>query len=661
MSVRFELVDFCKPQNVDAEFEPYGSYTKVTTAVPHNHTVGDIVDFTLTGANSVGVYEVVNVLDPYCIVINIGSLTTTGTFSVPNILEASPLGYDKTSYVTEFFEDNLFYRTTLNGRLQFTGKDYEWLKDKTSGCCQVNLRVYDCGGIKYKGLIDRNGLWDDCNCTFDAEVRPLDKYECLLSDEKINWLSCGDSVSAGWIWDVNWEFITIDNVTVLPPNEFPNITSGIGSQWSPIFAMPLTNATNTNNTTLLGREFTYRPCCDVDGAIRLNNAGWTQTGSCINGFQKFTRPLSESTGESGRDLVVLVSDFVTFSNSCTQPANTWLAYDNSGSGQTFSGCWYIDNAFFQNNNTFYNGRRFSEILDCYLCGRIKSVHSDFFEINPIGDAPGYVAGINYVTGQPNVLADLLIFATSSIAERFDNFGNTNIPTIGLASEKTFQEMMDQLKSQFDVYWFIDEQCRLRIEHRCYFEDNIIVDLSAKCLTYQYDNERKKKEVFEFNQASETDWTDKTIEYKRDCLQGEIGVQADCTINDIIHIRYNAEELRDSDAITFMVAQDFNGGLFQVLQEQAQYSGLTLPNAHLSWSNLIPNYHRKNRAFEYGCVNGCEVQFESSKERETELSCEGCCLDIPIRAAQALTKLGTANIISITELNGRNVYQYKLKV
>lgn len=665
--VRFELADHCKPKKVDATASSYSSNTQITVDVSHGYIKGDRAKFKTSGGAVFEEYTVLSVIDKYSFVIDMPTYSGTGEACIPLVRDAQPLGYSDTTYITELEENQAFYRTKLNGRLTFTNGDFEWLKDRLFGCCSVHLRVYDCDKVKYIGLIDRKGVWDECRCTFAADVRPYDKYECFLSENKVNWLACGDAVQAGYNWTPNWEFAIVDNASILPSPgpQFPDINIGIGSKWSPIFALPTTNGNNTNNTTLHARSYVYRPCCDTASQGRLVSAGWVKTGDCVNGYQKFTIPVSSEMGLSGVELVAEVSDYVIFSHTCTHPTGTWLALNSGGSSDShlYRGCWYINNNFFKNILTLNNGRHLKDVLECFLCGGVSEVVSDFFEINPPGDAPNYVTNINYVTGGTNQLVDLLIFPTSAVAERFANFDSTFTPTIGAVSEKTFVEFMEQLRVMFDVYWFIDSRCRLRIEHRSYFKNVFLLELSDKkyCAPYEYDIRKTKKETWSYDGSIATDWNPNTIEYKRDCLQEESGHVADCTITDLIYIRHKYPELRDSEGIVIVAGLDLNGGLYSIRKEFTEITNIEHPNAHLSWANLLPRYHRENRAATYACLNGCDVIFPHSKERIMEITYQGCCVDLPERLLQVNTPLGSGDLLSITEFNGKNYYKIKVRV
>ena len=88
---------------------------------------------------------------------------------------------------------------------------------------------------------------------------------------------------------------------------------------------------------------------------------------------------------------------------------------------------------------------------------IEGVRSDFFGWDAPGDAPGYVAGENYVTGEVTQTEGLMMVQKSDVMDP----SASNPATIG---EMTFKEFMSMLRIMFDCYWDIDANGYIRIEH-----------------------------------------------------------------------------------------------------------------------------------------------------------------------------------------------------
>lgn len=112
-----------------------------------------------------------------------------------------------------------------------------------------------------------------------------------------------------------------------------------------------------------------------------------------------------------------------------------------------------------NNRLYENCRNFDECLEyvsTQTCNEIQGVVSDFFQINPEN-----VSAINYVTGTENLYTEMAFGSMQDIKEP--------IPAIETSFETvTFRQLMDELRILFNVYWFIDENENVRIEHITYF-------------------------------------------------------------------------------------------------------------------------------------------------------------------------------------------------
>ena len=69
--------------------------------------------------------------------------------------------------------------------------------------------------------------------------------------------------------------------------------------------------------------------------------------------------------------------------------------------------------------SYIRNRALEDVLQLFidqLCPTLGIIRSDFFEINPPGDAPGYVSGENYVTGTTNKVNYLLLAQKSDIID-----------------------------------------------------------------------------------------------------------------------------------------------------------------------------------------------------------------------------------------------------
>lgn len=104
---------------------------------------------------------------------------------------------------------------------------------------------------------------------------------------------------------------------------------------------------------------------------------------------------------------------------------------------------------------------------------IQGIISNFFQINP--------DGVFYIPGITNYWENMAFGSLSDIQEPIPS----NLSTLAQA---TFREIMDDLNVLFDVFYFIDDNFNLRIEHRIYFQGSQGLVLTGS----QYKKYIKKK-------------------------------------------------------------------------------------------------------------------------------------------------------------------------
>lgn len=118
---------------------------------------------------------------------------------------------------------------------------------------------------------------------------------------------------------------------------------------------------------------------------------------------------------------------------------------------------------------FENCRMFADMLDFVIsdtCSDLNGVVSDFFQINP--ETP---SAINYVTGTDNYYIDMAVASVKDIR-------NPVPSTLSTYEGATFLEIMNDLRELFNVFWFIDEDSNIRIEHITYFSNQPGLNLTT---------------------------------------------------------------------------------------------------------------------------------------------------------------------------------------
>lgn len=118
---------------------------------------------------------------------------------------------------------------------------------------------------------------------------------------------------------------------------------------------------------------------------------------------------------------------------------------------------------------YYNGRSLKTIL-LFLAqksnSKITGIISDFFRINSVGDID-YSNDYQIFSAPYNQLA---LFPLSEIQEP--------VPSDRAKKEMvSLDKLMNDLNALFDVFWFIDSNYKLRVEHRVFFEKDLGLDLT----------------------------------------------------------------------------------------------------------------------------------------------------------------------------------------
>lgn len=96
--------------------------------------------------------------------------------------------------------------------------------------------------------------------------------------------------------------------------------------------------------------------------------------------------------------------------------------------------------------------------------KINSIVSDFFQINPINVSTDAIPGVD------NKWTQMFFASLSDIQSPIPS----NFATLEYI---TFRELFDDLNILFDVFWFIDDDDNLRLEHRSFYEGLQGLDLT----------------------------------------------------------------------------------------------------------------------------------------------------------------------------------------
>ena len=244
-------------------------------------------------------------------------------------------------------------------------------------------------------------------------------------------------------------------------------------------------------------------------------------------------------------------------------------------------------------------------MDCSL-----TIKSDFYNINPVGDAPNNAA---YAYAAAN-LHNLTIHQKSDIKRK----DATNFSTSEAWNIKT-KDFWEDLRKMHNV-WYIIVDGVLILEHYSYFTSALGWDLSGEPMTPQIDfsgNENILSEKFYW--ADESSYAFKngnTILY--DC--GEEEKEQRCVLfsTDIEYIENPNNADRVSDEGFVMIANVEVDGNLVILDN----------NEPMKWANLLPALHQHARLYKSGQINGVQQDFLSwlpyikQEKFKTDFCCSG---------------------------------------
>jgi hypothetical protein len=608
-----------------------------------------------------------------------------------NEVEVHPYGFDGHSIDGRREADGVFIRRYFSGKLILTNVkkkgyfDYDWIKeieDGTENCLEISVRIErscDVGAtysVWWEGYFTTSdGEFDLDKCMFSVEPKPDDIYRCLIDrgDVPFNIISIpteytlvnpGELLSYEWFVGVGVG-ITCPQFQAAPPT---------GAGWTFVDCDLTTDP--LLDFAFWWREYKWTGC--VAGVpVPPPGVGWVlDTNNCAStGMSKYVRVPIEPAP-------VVATDF-TYS-TCTggvpdKPLITCPVIELVGSGCSDNWSWWWCRQYA--TPTYYTHTR--SLYDVFLnvtqnaCPDITDIVSDFFEWNPVGDAPGYVAGKNYVTGLDNLMNDLYLSQKSDILLPLA----TEPATVG---NITFNQLMEVLVRVIpNCRWYVNGNLELRIEHVSYFKLATTADLTSGVFArilkgtnkYSYLKDRRyKREKFKWMEAYGVDFIGADIVYDPVCVDPTVGgirpgqnygafqasensitYSADIVTTDLEYIINSPSEI-SSNGFVLLCAQDDGAGNLTIVTETGLISGNAFLNGNLSWANLHYAFHRHDRILLEGTMNNISETFFSSKrtKAQNDFSIFDCCegIDDSIKNNELVGEV-------ITQMGGGMIDGYNL--
>lgn len=275
---------------------------------------------------------------------------------------------------------------------------------------------------------------------------------------------------------------------------------------------------------------------------------------------------------------------------------------------------------------------FFEIYEKYGASFIpvgNNVYSTFFENDPLPDGTVWLTNWNYVTGHANKLNHLVLAMAQHIR---DETFTPDYPT------KSWTQIITTLHNIFNVWWYIDENADVRIEHISFWDLYVdtVFDLTeldgGRWLenknAYEYlTSELPGSEAWNWNDLSDPantttlDFDPGTINYTNDCpppqpyySQEIFEYDLSELITDINYVDTNPVAA-DMDTNVYMVLRCLTaaeavaegavglpvGTDYVCWYSQGAASGVNNFNHHMSQSNLFANYWMHDRPFWEGTI------------------------------------------------------------
>ena len=247
---------------------------------------------------------------------------------------------------------------------------------------------------------------------------------------------------------------------------------------------------------------------------------------------------------------------------------------------------------------YYYGRSFAEIIKyvVYAMGCDLTVKSDFFNINPLGDAP---ANIAYTFA--DAFLKYLTFHHKSdvkIQPAANNFADASTEQVwGIVPKDFFED----LEKMFNVQHKIVDGV-LILEHYSFFTSTVTLDATAvvpQIKQYSQTGGTVKKETYNYAEEGAT-YAFKASPIEYPCGEDEEETRLTIFSADLTFIgdTANADEVSDEGFV--LIANDNVSGTLHMTQA----------NQPLSWKVLHENLFRHGRQSESGKLNGADVDFLS---------------------------------------------------
>ncbi len=492
--------------------------------------------------------------------------------SIPRVL--TPLN-DSFVFTDEPTEGRIDLRRRLETRLILVQGDFDWLYAIETGvnrCLPITVSFVR-GSYAWSGRLNMSNLdFDLDDCRVEVEVLPNDAEDCLKNvfEARINILTATPVNVRMFEGDIEYATYNLNNEAL-----------NVNADGEPVgYAIP-TDPSDTNWRFLSAQATS-------------TNGGATWTGAIT-----WARQRRITTCVAGVPVAPLVSLWLLRSNDC---ATLGTATYTKQVPRIFDVLPYILNTTtYQKQHAIpganyistnlRNGRAILPIIQSAVeaCG--LTFRSDFFNINPVGDAP---SGTVYLANAP-LYRNIIAFQKSDL--RYPNAQNPAVNGF-----TTVQEMLDNLRAMMRIIWFIDGSGNFRLEHESFYSTtngfNIVTSAdfierpnrAYSRISDDYPRFQRFQFAEDFNNR---DFQGQDISYPTACARGIEQNNADVTTN-LAPILIDRNVTGD-DGFVWVAAQSI-GGILRIPTRRAILTQDENLNGLMGWAVLHDHFHQNERYF-----------------------------------------------------------------
>lgn len=466
-------------------------------------------------------------------------------------------------------DDAIYFRDKLSGDLTFTASDYQLIYGLPE-CERVDVFLEEkCQGDwveAWRGKFTRyDAKFNENKCL--AEIRPaiVDNYECLLKDI-----------------DTEYVFAELDQYQV---------------------------------KSIQGNYQAGQLCCHVliPAAVDIP----TESVCAIPATYCFDKNTSEIIGALGL-LRRVVSCFhrVKAEGTATDPPTHGTGWEYLGEQLGRHYWWRCPVPGEARLGTLGHGRLFREVIEFVLSqgGCVSAIRSHFFNINATHTAPPDNIAYDFSTAN---LQDVFVFQKSDV-KRPDATNEAADFVLKMSAKK----LLDDLRTMFNVYFVINSDNEMILEHITYFEALAGLDVSGVNINIEYGKgETSAPNIENFRWADDASFSEAHKGYQisyGECGSGTKEHQVNLFSNDIFYIRETENQAEISDTGFCLVTTLLEDGQYYVKEN----------NDPLGWVALHENLHKHYRYFADGIMNDVPETFLSVRRTRKlkPFSVNVCCDD-----------------------------------